>query len=390
MVKESGYLETETDYFFEVIATESNYFVMAYPAIDEYIKIISGTSKKGKSDIGWEGYSLKSNGKKVYCSVKSDSFYEPEDFNDPYFYEGFFIPEDYAMLKGLKFETASISILENAYQKLVLKAKNVGQLDYLRITSENPDVAEVVFSEGTGEAYVQGKSQGKTTITAETKSGQKAVLQVEVNGKMPTKDEALKAAEETWRKENATQLIVEPGDQSFYDDMDTYSWWLDWYAADDLSKIEMFYDEFGDNYEEKQYAYEDPEEWVTIVVDICLDGMNQAEVQKKYEYSRDIYENGLWEQVDLDDDNTNWEYEEYMENAAEKYEKEYRQYMCKNPVTAETYQKKHKSSKDYMNEGSIPFQTYYILLEKESGTLVFAAEEWYEMKEWLMGKKFLK
>lgn len=395
IVKASGYLESGTDYFFEVITDDNQYFVMAYPDIDEYMKIISGASKKKKWNIEWEGYYLESSGKKVSCLVKSDEFYEfeyfydPEDLDDPYYYNRFFIPEDYVMLKGLKFEAASISVLQNTYQKLVLEAKNVGQLDYLRITSENPDVAEVVFSEETGEVYIQGKSQGKTTITAETIDGQKAVLQVEVHEKGPTKDEVLKAAEERWIKENATQLIVEPGDQSFYDDMNTYSWWLDWYAADDLSKIEMFYDEFGDDYEEKQYAYENPNEWITIITDIYLDGMDQAEVQKKYEHSRDIYENGLWRQVELDDELW-WKYDKYIENVEKQYEKENRQDICKNPVTAKTYQKKHRSSKYYKNEESIPFQTYYILLEKESGTLVFAAEEWYEMKEWLMGKKFLK
>lgn len=307
IVKESGYLEEKTDYFFETIeeyGAESieGYIILAYPDIDQYLKFFCGISKNTRDTIEKEIYYMKEKGKKVYCL---------DNYN---WSKGTYDIKDYTALKGLKFKTESISVPQNAYQKLVLEASNVGQFDYLQITSENPDIAQVVFSEKTGEPYVQGNSQGETTITAETRNGQRAVLKVEVGERLKTEEEVLKEAEDEWVKENTDPLIDEDFDEDIY----------------------YTYDEEPDDYK------------------------------------------------------SSWEYEIYIEDIMEKYEKETKQYMCSDPITAETYQKNHKSSKSYKEKASIPFNKYYVLLEKNSNTIVFAAQEWYKMKEWLIGEKFLK
>lgn len=380
LVKASGYLEEGKEYYFETMVVEGTegYIINAYPDVDECIKVFSGISKKTIETIEKETYYMKHKGKKVYCL---DNYNESDWTYDI---------KDYTALKGLKFKTESISVPQNAYQKLVLEASNVGQFDYLRITSENPDIAQVVFSEKTGEPYVQGNSQGETTITAETRNGQKAVLKVEVGERLKTEEEVLKEAEDEWVKENTTRLTIEPGDESSYDNMNTYSWWSDWYAADDSTKIEMFYDSFNYSYEEKSDAYAHPEEWIKDIIYIYLGGMDQTTVQKKYEEYRNIYENGYEEEIKPNDYKSSWKYESYIDDTMEKYEKETKQYMCSDPITAETYQKNHKSSKSYKEKSSIPFNKYYVLLEKDSNTIVFAAQEWYKMKEWLIGEKFLK
>lgn len=151
----------------------------------------------------------------------------------------------------------------------------------------------------------------------------------------------------------------------------------------------MFYNKFDDNYEERLYAYTDPKGWIDMVIDYYLDGMDQEEVQKEYEYSRDVYENGLVEQAELDPD-YRWEYESYIKDAMEKYEEKLKQHLCKEPIISETYKKKHQFDISYIDTGGTPFEKYYVLSEKDSGAIVFAAEEWYTMKNWLIGKKFLK
>lgn len=393
MVKASGYLEDGIDYFFETINIEDEFYtITAYSDTDEYVKRYSGASKKAIGDLGWEIYYIEANGKKVYCL---DQFKQPDQVLDAIINDTF-DPKDYAMLKGLKFETTSISVPQDAYQRLVLKAKNIGKFDYLRITSADPDVAEIVFSEQTGEAYVKGKKQGKTTITAEAKNGQKAVLQVEVNGKMKSKDEALKEANDAWVKENANQANTEPGDGDAYQNMVMYEWWSDWYAANDLEKIDMFYDEFGDesndDYEARQSAYANPKEWAKQIIDLYLSGMSLWEVDEMYEYYSNIYDNNLGKEMDPDDIDwsDDWRYENYIQEATEKYERENEQYICEDPITAETFQKKHKSNEAYTDNVDMPFSKYYVLLEKDSGAFVFAAQGWYRMKKWVIKEKFLE
>lgn len=384
MVKASGYLENGVEYFFETSRGENKeYIITAYPSTGKYLDIVIGSSKKDKADIHHEAYYLKSGGKKVYFYIDAyDTDYHAS--------------ESYSMLSGLAFETTQISLPQNAYQELILNADQPAQMDYIRITPENPEIAEVVFSADTGNVYVQGKNTGKTTITAESKNGQKTTLSVEVTGKAKTEAEVVAEAEAAWVQENVTREI-KPGNKKYYEYMNEYLWWVNWYEADDFDKVELYRSEFEDEltyeeiYEDAIDFYGSLEAWNESIAESFSEmGMDEETVREKYEYYRNLYENGGEDFTAASNYQETSEYQDYIKKVKEEYREQQKGAKCTKPITAKTYQKNYKSKERYSNKKSVPFNSYYVLAEKDGNTLVIAGYDWFRLKSESVQDRFIK